>query len=137
MHVYNLADLALAIEYCATDQVAQIRPAWLQLRAFTARKLQFGADQRLGIGNRLDAPKLQNQKTLMRPKIIDRYFAALAVFSERPQPHILPKAVRNIGMQFDRYFSAPPLRLDYDRQGNPFGASIRWRDWQISCSTLF
>ncbi len=29
LHVLDLADLALAIEYCATDQVAQIRPAGL------------------------------------------------------------------------------------------------------------
>src|SRR5271157_1055534 len=77
-------------------------PAPLQLGAFTARKLKFGAQQRLGIGKRLDALKFQHQKTLMRPEILDGYFAALTVFPERPQPHVLPEAVRNIGVQFDR-----------------------------------
>src|SRR5208337_4903683 len=89
--------------------------------------LKFGAEQRLGIGNRLDALKLQHQKTLMRPEILDRYFAALAVFGERPQPHVLPEAVRNIGVQLNRYFSAASLRLDDDRQGNPFAACVRCR----------
>src|SRR5208282_5600484 len=136
LHVFNLANLALAIEHCATDQVAQIRPAGLQLGALTARKLKFGADQRFGIGNRLNSLKLQHQKTLMRPKILDRYFAALAVFSERPQPHCLPEAVRNIGVQFDRYFSTASLGLDDDRQGNPFAASVGCCDLTISCWTI-
>ena len=134
LYVFNLADLALAIEHGATDQVAQVRPARLQLGAFTARKLKFGAHQRLSIGNRLDALKLQNQKTLMRPQILDRYFAALAVFRERPQPHVLPEAVRNAGMQFDRYFSAASLGLDDHRQGNPFATCARCRDSMISYS---
>src|SRR5260221_11745438 len=63
----------------------------------------------------------------MRPEIFDRYFAALATFRERPQPHLLPEAIRNIGVQFDRYFSAASLRLDDDRQANPFAACVRCR----------
>jgi len=132
LHILNLADLALAIEHCATDQIAQVRPARLQLGAFTARKLKFGANQRLGIGNRLDALKLQHQKTLLRPEIFDRYFAALPVFPERPQPHVLPEAVRDIGVQFDCYFSAASLGLDDDRQANPLAACVRCRYSMIS-----
>jgi hypothetical protein len=49
----------------------------------------------------------------------------------------LPEAVRNIGVQFDRYFSAAPLRLDDDRQGNPFAACARGRDSTISYSAIF
>ncbi len=132
LYVLDFADLALAIEHCATDQVAQVRPARLQLGAFAARKLKFGAHQRLGIGNRSDALKLQHQKTLMRPKILDRYFAALPIFRERPQPHVLPEAVRNIGVQFDRDFSAASLRLDDDCQGYPLAACVRCRDSLLS-----
>src|ERR1700730_5714505 len=127
LHIFNLADLTLAVEHCATDQVAQVRPPRFQLSALAARKLKLGAHQRLGIGNRLDALKLQHQKTLMRPEILDRYFAALAVFCERPQPHFLPEAARSIGVQFDRYFSAASLRRDDDRQANPFAACVRCR----------
>ncbi|MGD0792639.1 MAG: hypothetical protein ABR920_12795 [Terriglobales bacterium] len=73
----------------------------------------------------------------MRPEIFDRYFAALPVFRKRPQPHVLPEAVRNIGVQFDRYFSAAALRLDDDRQGNPFAACVACRDSMISYSLIF
>jgi hypothetical protein len=73
----------------------------------------------------------------VRPEILDRHFAALAVFRERPQPHVLPEAVRNISVQFDRYFSAASLRLDDDRQANPFAACVRCRDSTISYSTIF
>jgi hypothetical protein len=71
----------------------------------------------------------------MRPKIFDRHFAALAVFRKRPQPHVLPEAVRNIGVQFDRYFSAAPLRLDDDRQGDPFAALVLCR-WALFCYSM-
>src|SRR5208337_618456 len=114
LHVFNFADLALAIEYRAADQVAQVRPARLRLGALVNRKLKFRAHQRLGIGNRLDALKLQYQKTLMRPQILDRHFAALAVLLERPQPHVSPKALRNSGVQLNRYFPAASLGLDDD-----------------------
>jgi hypothetical protein len=73
----------------------------------------------------------------MRPNIFDRHFAALAVFRKRPQPHVLPEAIGNIGVQFDRNFSAAPLRLDDNRQGDPFAACVRCRDSMISCSLLF
>jgi hypothetical protein len=136
LHVFNLADFALAIEHRATDQIAQVRPARLQLGAFAARKLKFGADQRLGIGNRLDALKLQHKKTLMRPEILDGHFSALAVSRERPYPHVLPEAVRNTGVQLNRYFSATSLRLNDDRQGNPFAACVRCRDSTISYSMI-
>jgi hypothetical protein len=49
----------------------------------------------------------------------------------------LPEAVRNIGVQFDRYFSAASLRLDDDRQGDPFAACVGCRDSTVSCSLLF
>ena len=61
----------------------------------------------------------------MRPQIFDRHFAALAIFCERPQPHVLPETVRNIGVQFDCYFAAASLGLDDDCQGNPFAARVR------------
>jgi hypothetical protein len=73
----------------------------------------------------------------MRPKIFNRYFAALAVFRERPQPHVSPEAVRNIGVQFDRYFSAASLRFDNNRQGNPLAACVGCRDSTVSCLLLF
>ncbi len=74
----------------------------------------------------------------MRPQIFDRYFAALAVFRERPQPHALPEAVWNIGVQLDRYFSAASLRLDDNRQGNPFAAcaQCRYSKSPIRCSSI-
>jgi hypothetical protein len=68
----------------------------------------------------------------MRPEIFDRYFAALPIFQKRPQPHILPEAVWNTGVQFDRNFSAASLGLDNDRQGNPFAACVRCRDSLLS-----
>ncbi len=58
-------------------QVAQVRPARLQLGAFDARNLKLGTDQRLGIGNRLDAVKLQNQKALVRPEVLDLHLPSL------------------------------------------------------------
>ena len=78
------ANLALAVEYRAADQVAQIRPAWFQLSPFAARKLEFGADQRFRIVNCLDAMKLQHQEALVRPEVFDLYHATLAIFPERP-----------------------------------------------------
>jgi hypothetical protein len=48
----------------------------------------------------------------------------------------LPEAVRNTGVQLDRYFSAASLRLDDHRQGNPFAACVRCRDSTISFSDL-
>jgi hypothetical protein len=48
----------------------------------------------------------------------------------------LPEAVRNIGVQFDRYFSPPSLGLDDNRQGNPFAACARRCDSMISCGTI-
>jgi hypothetical protein len=56
----------------------------------------------------------------------------LPIFQKRPQPHFLPKAVWNTGVQFDRNFSAASLGLDNDRQGNPFAACVRCRDWLLS-----
>src|SRR5208282_5563811 len=137
LQILNLADLALPIEHCTTNQVAQVRPARLQFRAVASRKLKFSAHQRLGVGNRSDALKSQHQKALMRPEILNHDFAALAVFRERPQPHVSPEAVRNSGVQFSRYFSTASLRFDHDRQGNPFAACARCRDSMISCSTIF
>ena len=54
----------------------------------------------------------------MRPQILDRDFAALAGFCERPQPHTFPESVRNVRVQLSGDFSATPLRLDHQRQGN-------------------
>src|ERR1700723_4661458 len=66
----------------------------------------------------------------MRPQVLDRYFAAFAVFvfAQRPQLHFGPEAVRNIGVQFSRHFPVAPLRLDDDCQGDPLAACIRGRD---------
>jgi hypothetical protein len=49
----------------------------------------------------------------------------------------LAEAVWNVGVQFDRNFSAAPLRLDDDRQADPFAACIRCRDSLFSRSTIF
>ena len=91
-------------------------------------------DQRLGIGNRVDAIKLQNQQALVRPQVFNLNFAALAILAERPQPHAFAEAVRNIGVQFDCDFSAASLGFDYPRQGNKLdlAARLRYRYSMIS-----
>jgi hypothetical protein len=38
----------------------------------------------------------------------------------------LPEAIRHVGVQFNRYFSASSLGLDDNRQANPLAASV-WR----------
>jgi hypothetical protein len=48
----------------------------------------------------------------------------------------LPEAVRNIGMQFDRHLSVASLRLDDNRQGDPFAACVGCRDSMLSYSPL-
>jgi hypothetical protein len=72
----------------------------------------------------------------MRPKIFNRHFVPLAVFPQSPQPHALLKAVRNVGVQFCRYLSAASLRLDDNRQGNPFAVCVRLRDSDLLPAAL-
>src|SRR5208283_1095617 len=52
LHVFNAADLAAVIENGATNEVADVRPAWLKLRALLARDLQFSSYQDFRVGNR-------------------------------------------------------------------------------------
>jgi hypothetical protein len=60
----------------------------------------------------------------VRPQVLDRYFAALTRFQERPQPHVFPEAVRNTGVQLDSDFSAASLGLDHQRQGNELATRV-------------
>jgi hypothetical protein len=49
----------------------------------------------------------------------------------------LPEAVWNVAVQFNRDFSAASLRLDDDRQADPFAACVRCRDALFSRSSIF
>jgi len=49
----------------------------------------------------------------------------------------LPEAVWNVAVQFSRNFSAASLRLDDDRQADPFAACVRCRDALFSRSSIF
>ena len=44
LNILNSSDLAVAIEDCTTDQIANVIPPGLQLRTLTLRNLQFASD---------------------------------------------------------------------------------------------
>ena len=118
LNVFNLPDLATRVEHHAAYQVAYVIPSWIKLRPLTAGNLQFAADQSLGIGDRIDARKLQNQVALVRPEFFDLQLAPGVVSreSEHPQAHSEP--VRNVAVQLDCDFATAPLRFSHASQGN-------------------
>ncbi len=126
LNICDAANFPGAIKYDAADQIADITPPAIKLRAFGRRNLQLRSDQSFGGGHRIHAAKLQNYETLVRPKIFHfQLTPGVWRLAESEQLHPRGKAIGNIAMYFGRDLAVPALRLHYAGQRNELAASIR------------
>ena len=131
LHVQNLTDLTAGVVHVAAQQIAHIHPAGFKLRSLAARNLQFRLDQRIRVGNRIDANKLQNQKILVRPELFHLNFAPRVVRTEGKQLQPNSKAIGNIAMNLDRNLAVATLRFYDTSQSDEL-----IRDFRLSYSRI-
>jgi hypothetical protein len=95
----------------ASHEIADIRRTGFQPGSLRSGNLQLTAQEHLRVIDRIDALQLQNQTSLVRPKLLQFDFASLIVLPEREQAHAWGEAVGMTGVQFDRDFAAAALRF--------------------------
>ena len=83
-YIFNAADLAITVPNFAADQIAYVIPTWFELSAIARRHLQLGANQRLCVVDCFNPLKLQDDQTLVRPRVFDFQFATIAAFRSEP-----------------------------------------------------
>ncbi len=116
----NHSKFAVPIEHRTSDQVADVIPSWFELRPVFFGNLQLGANQRLGIGNRINPFEFQNQVTFVRPKAFNLQLAALPIVKKRQQVQALLKPARHITVQLDCNLAVSALRFHYAGQRDEF-----------------
>ncbi len=107
-----MPNLAVPVEDDTSNEIADVSPSRLKPGAFRLWNLQFAADQRLSVRNRVNARKLQDQITLVRPKLFNFQFPPRSIIGQSPQPHTLVKSVRDVAVQLGCNFAASSLRLN-------------------------
>jgi len=126
LYIFDLADLTLAIEEHATDQIADVSRTPLKRGPLAARHLHFAAYESFGVGNRIDAAKLKNQPSLVWPEFFDFQLAPGIILRQREYPHARPESVRDSSVQLDGNFALTSLRLDDTAEGNELVAYSRF-----------
>lgn len=124
-HIADLANLAVRIPDHAAHQIADVGGVLFQFRPLADWNLQFASDERLGLANRIEAAKLQNYLTFMKPEGLQFQFAARPVCGERKQPFAFLEALGKICVEFGRDFALPALRFPHAGDGDKFFAYSR------------
>ncbi len=110
LNVLYAADIAAVVENYASDKIADIRPTLLKFGALTAWHLQFRSDQGLGVGDRIDAPELEDQQPLMGPQAFNFEFPPRFLRpAQSQQLHPRCESFRDIAMHLHRNLAVPAL----------------------------
>ena len=125
-YIFDPADLTLAIEEHATDQIADVGQTPLKRGPLAARHLHFAVYESFGVGNRIDAAKLKNQPSLVWPEFFDFQLAPGIILRQLEYPHARPESVRDSSVQLDGNFALTSLRLDDTAEGNELVAYSRF-----------